>query len=208
MSPIRPDATIFIVDDDAAVREGLQALLAAKGFAVECFKSAEDFLAAIDPGRGGCVVADVRMPGMSGLDLQREMKRRNLTLAIIIITGHGDVPLAVAALKAGAVDFLEKPFDADAILASVDEALRRAAPTSAAAEIDRAALAARVKELSAREREVMDLVVAGHPNKVVAHRLGIAVRTVEIHRARVMEKTGARNLSELVRLSILLESAG
>ena len=207
MTQARPDATVFIVDDDPAVRDGLQALLDAKGFAVECFNSAEAFLAAIDPGRSGCVVADVRMPGMSGLDLQREVKRRALKLATVIITGHGDVPLAVAALKAGAVDFLEKPFDADAILASVEEALRRAASARPDAEIDREALALRIKELTAREREVMDLVVAGHPNKVVAHRLGIAVRTVEIHRARVMEKTGARNLSELVRLAILLESA-
>jgi two-component system, LuxR family, response regulator FixJ len=208
MNRTSPEATVFIVDDDPAVREGLQALFDAKGFAVECFKSAEAFLAAIDPGRRGCVVADVRMPGMSGLDLQREVKRRGLKLATVIITGHGDVPLAVAALKAGAVDFLEKPFDSDAILASVEEALRRGAARPLAPEIDRAALARRVAELSAREREVMDLVVAGHPNKVVAHRLGIAVRTVEIHRARVMEKTGARNLSELVRLAILLESAG
>jgi two-component system response regulator FixJ len=208
MTQTRPDATVFIVDDDPAVRDGLQALFDAKGFAVECFHSAEAFLAAIDPDRSGCVVADVRMPGMSGLDLQREMKRRALKLATVIITGHGDVPLAVAALKAGAVDFLEKPFDSDAILASIEEALRRVASARPAVEIDRAALALRVKELTAREREVMDLVVAGHPNKVVAHRLGIAVRTVEIHRARVMEKTGTRNLSELVRLSILLESAG
>jgi two-component system, LuxR family, response regulator FixJ len=206
MPTVRPEATVFIVDDDPAVREGLRALLEAKGFAVECFQSAEAFLAAVDGERRGCVIADVRMPGMSGLDLQREMKRRALNLPIVIITGHGDVPLAVAALKAGAVDFLEKPFDADAILATVEEALRRVAATRPAGEIDPAAIAARVGQLTAREREVMDLVVAGHPNKVVAHRLGIAVRTVEIHRARVMEKTGVRNLSELVRLSILLES--
>jgi two-component system response regulator FixJ len=206
MPPANPDATVFIVDDDPAVREGLQALLDAKGFAVECFASAEAFLAAIGAERRGCVIADVRMPGMSGLDLQREMKRRAQDLPIIIITGHGDVPLAVAALKAGAVDFLEKPFDAVAILDTVDEALRRIEANRPAGGMDRAAIAARVGQLTAREREVMDLVVAGHPNKVVAHRLGIAVRTVEIHRARVMEKTGARNLSELVRLSILLES--
>lgn len=208
MPPTTSDATVFIVDDDPAVRAGLQALLDAKGFAVEGFDSAESFLSAIPPDRAGCVIADVRMPGMSGLDLQREMKRRAFRQSIVIITGHGDVPLAVAALKAGAVDFLEKPFDSDAIVASVEEALRRAAPSRLAPDVDRAALAGRVKELTVREREVMDLVVAGHPNKVVAHRLGIAVRTVEIHRARVMEKTGARNLSELVRLSILLESAG
>jgi two-component system, LuxR family, response regulator FixJ len=200
--------TIFVIDDQKAVREALGEMLRTFGHHVDIFESAQAFIDQLAGRQHGCVVADVRMPGMSGLDLQREVKRRNLRLTIVIITGHGDVPLAVAALKAGAVDFIEKPFDADAILASIDEALRRAAPTRASAAVDREALAARVKELSAREREVMDLVVAGHPNKVVAHRLGIAVRTVEIHRARVMEKTGTRNLSELVRLSILLESTG
>ena len=199
MNQRRPEPTVFIVDDDSAVRDGLQALLEAKGFAVACYGSAEDFLADVDPASSGCIVADVRMPGMSGLDLQREVKRRALTLSIVVITGHGDVPLAVAALKAGAIDFLEKPFDADAIVASVEEALRRTKQAQPA--IDRPALAARVRELTAREREVMDLVVAGHPNKVVAHRLGIAVRTVEIHRARVMDKTGARTPVDPARIN-------
>lgn len=200
------EPTVFIVDDDPAVREGLKALLTAKRLAVETFESAEAFLAQVQPGRTGCVLADVRMPGMSGLDLQRELKRRAMALPTVIITGHGDVPLAVAALKAGAVDFLEKPFDSDAILASIDEALRRGSARTEAG-FNRAELAARFAELTPREREVMTLVVGGHPNKVVAHRLGIAVRTVEIHRARVMEKLGARNLSELVRMAILLETA-
>jgi two-component system response regulator FixJ len=200
-----PDATVFIVDDDAAVREGLSALLAAKRHRVESFASAEDFLAALKPDRAGCLVADIRMSGMSGMELQRELTRRGAPISTVIITGHGDVPLAVAALKAGAVDFLEKPFDSDAILASVDEALRRTGKK--AQGFDRAAVAARADALSQREREVMDLVVAGQPNKVIAHRLGIAIRTVEIHRARVMEKLGARNLSELVRMAIALESA-
>ena len=200
-----PDPTVFIVDDDPAVREGLSALLAAKRYKVEAFASAEEFLGAVGDGRSGCVVADVRMSGMSGLDLQRELSRRALPIPAVIITGHGDVPLAVSALKAGAVDFLEKPFDSDAILASVEEALRRAGRRPETG-FDRAAIAARAASLSAREREVMELVVAGQPNKVVAHRLGIAIRTVEIHRARVMEKLGARNLSELVRMAILLES--
>jgi two-component system response regulator FixJ len=202
---VTPEQTVFIVDDDEAVREGLGALLAAKRYKVETFASAEDFLAALQPGRTGCLVADVRMAGMSGLDLQRELGRRGQPIPTVIITGHGDVPLAVAALKAGAVDFLEKPFDSDAILASVEEALRRAGRRPETG-FDPAEIAARAAGLSAREREVMDLVVAGHPNKVVAHRLGIAIRTVEIHRARVMEKLGARNLSELVRMAILLES--
>ena len=195
--------TVYIVDDDPAVRDGLRALLTVSGYTLETFESAESFLAAIDRNTTGCAVLDIRMPGMSGLDLQRELKRRGIALPVIIITGHGDVPLAVAALKAGAVDFIEKPFDSDALIGSIEEAFRRGA--ALASTFDRDTVAARVAQLTPREREVMDLVVAGHPNKVVADRLGIAVRTVEIHRARVMEKAGARNLSELIRMAILLD---
>lgn len=195
--------TVYIVDDDAAVRDGLKALLTVSGYELATYDSAESFLAAIDRKATGCAVLDIRMPGMSGLDLQRELKKRSIALPVIIITGHGDVPLAVAALKAGAVDFIEKPFDSDALIGSIEEALRRGA--ALASTFDRDTVAARVAQLTAREREVMDLVVAGHPNKVVADRLGIAVRTVEIHRARVMEKTEARNLSELIRMAILLD---
>jgi FixJ family two-component response regulator len=180
-------------------------LLTVNNYTVETFASAEEFLAAVSLDRAGCLVADIRMSGMSGIELQRELTRRGLPIPTVIITGHGDVPLAVAALKAGAVDFLEKPFDSDALLASVAEAMRRIGKRKDAG-FDRAEIAARAATLSAREREVMDMVVAGHPNKVVAHRLGIAIRTVEIHRARVMEKLGARNLSELVRMAIALES--
>ena len=196
--------TVYIVDDDAAVRDGLKALLTVSGYELATFDSAESFLAAIDRKAAGCAVLDIRMPGMSGLDLQRELKKRSIALPVIIITGHGDVPLAVAALKAGAVDFIEKPFDSDALIGSIEEALRRGA-AALASTFDRDTVAARVAQLTAREREVMDLVVAGHPNKVVADRLGIAVRTVEIHSARVMEKTEARNLSELIRMAILLD---
>jgi two-component system, LuxR family, response regulator FixJ len=195
-------ATIFIVDDDPAVRDGLGAILSIKGYAVQTFESAEAFLAALPAVANACLLVDVRMPGMSGLDLHRELKRRGVALPVVVISGHGDIPMAVAALKAGVVDFLEKPFDTDVLLASVAEALRRPAARD---EIDIAALRQRVAQLTPREREVMALVVAGHSNKVVAHRLDIAVRTVEIHRARVMEKTGARNMSELVRLAIRLE---
>lgn len=198
------DATVFVVDDDEAVRQGLSALLRVKGFAVATFASAEAFLEALRPETRGVLLLDVRMPGMNGLELQRELNRRGAGLPVIVITGHGDVPMAVAALKAGAVDFLEKPFDADAILAGIAEALQAAA-AAPARDADRAALASRFAQLTPREREVMALVVAGQPNKVIAHRLAIALRTVEIHRARVMEKTGARNLSELVRMTIRLE---
>lgn len=199
------ESTVFVVDDDDAVRDGLDALLAAHGFAVETFASAEQFLDRVPAPATGCVVADVRMPGMSGLDLLRELGRRGAGMAVVIMTGHGDIPMAVAALKAGAVDFLEKPFDSDALVGAVREALKRRGPGTLADLPDRDSLAARLRELSPREREVMDLVVAGLPNKVIAHRLGIAVRTVEVHRARLMEKSGARNLSELVRIAIRLE---
>lgn len=202
-----PKPTIYIVDDDQAVRDGLKALLTVKGHTLTTFSSAEEFLAALTPETTGCAILDIRMPGMSGLELQRELKRRGIALPVIIITGHGDVPLAVSALKAGAVDFLEKPFDSDALLASIDEALRRGMATRPASAFDRETVAARVAQLTPRERQVMELVVAGHPNKVIANRLEIAVRTVEIHRARVMEKTEARNLSELIRMAILLEQS-
>ncbi len=196
--------TIFIVDDDDAIRRALTALLSVKGYVVKSFESAEAFLAAL-PAKlpGGCALVDVRMAGMSGLDLHREMKRRGIALPVIIITGHGDVPLAVAALKAGVADFIEKPFDSDVILAAIHDALTAIpAPSHLYQDIP-----SRIARLTPREREVMDLVVKGQPNKVIAHQLQIALRTVEIHRARVMEKTGARNLSELVRLAIRLEDS-
>jgi FixJ family two-component response regulator len=194
-------ATIFIVDDDEGLRRGLQALLDGRGFATKCYASAEALLDGLPPDATGCLVVDVRMPGMSGLDLQRELKRRQVGLPVIVITGHGDIPMAVAALKVGAVDFLEKPFDSPAILASIEDALRTG---ETRVETD---VSERFKDLTPREREVMDLVVAGQTNKAIAHRLKIAMRTVEIHRARVMEKTGTRNLSELVRLAIRLEGS-
>ena len=196
---------IFVVDDDDGVRQGLKALLTVEGYDVQTFDSAETFLAAVDPKPPGWLLLDVRMPGMSGLDLQQHLKRLGSRLAIVIITGHGDVPMAVAALKAGAVDFIEKPFDKENILGAI-EAARQHTGTAATPALDRAAVVSAVDRLTPREREVMELVVAGHANKVIAHRLNIALRTVEIHRARVMEKTGARNLSELVRMAILIEA--
>jgi len=201
-----PEPTIYIVDDDEAVRRGLSALLSAKGYKVETFASAEAFLAHAPAPPPVCLLADIRMPGMSGLELQRELKQRGAQLPVIVITGHGDVPLAVAALKAGAVDFLEKPFDAAPLADAVEEALLQSTRAGASSG-GRAELERRMAALTPRERQVMALVVAGQPNKVIAHRLKIAVRTVEIHRAHVMEKTGARNLSELVRMAIRLEDA-
>jgi len=199
------DPVVFVVDDDDAVRTGLEALLSVKGFAVRGFASAEALLEGLPDDAAGCILADVRMPGMSGLELQRELILRGVGLPVVIITGHGDIPMAVAAIKAGAVDFIEKPFDAPIILGAVEEALRRSPGTAQNLARDREAFAQRLQQLSPREREVMELVVGGHPNKVIAHRLGIALRTVEIHRARIMEKTGARNLSELVRMVVRFE---
>jgi FixJ family two-component response regulator len=199
------DRTVYVVDDDDAVRAGLEALLSLKGYPVRGYASAEAFLDAVSAAATGCVLADVRMPGMSGLELQRELGRRGIALPIVIITGHGDIPMAVAALKAGAVDFIEKPFDAAVIVAAIEEALRRRPGAAPDLARDREAFAQRLQRLSPREREVMELVVGGHPNKVIAHRLGIALRTVEIHRARIMEKTGARNLSDLVRMVVRFE---
>ncbi len=195
------DQTIFVVDDDEAVRDSLGALLESAGFEVETFTSGADFLDHLDPGRGGCIVLDVRMPGLSGLEIQEKLAEKRIAMPVIIITGHGDVPIAVQAIKAGAIDFIEKPFGDDVILESVHRALKHGEQiqrdASSAAEIE-----ARVARLTPREREVLGQLVIGNPNKIIAYELGISPRTVEIHRARVIEKMEARSLSHLVRLAI------
>ena len=195
------DQTIFVVDDDEAVRDSLGALLESAGFEVETFSSGADFLDRLDPKRGGCIVLDVRMPGLSGLEIQEKLTEKRITLPVIIITGHGDVPIAVQAIKAGAMDFIEKPFGDDIILESVGRALERGRrnkrDASSAVEIE-----ARMARLTPREREVLGQLVIGNPNKIIAYELGISPRTVEIHRARVIEKMEARSLSHLVRLAI------
>lgn len=193
--------TIFIVDDDAAVRDSLAALLEAEGFAVEAFESAKTFLAGYAPKDACCVIADIRMPDMDGLQLQEEIIQRAWGLPVIIITGHGDVPLAVRAMKAGAVDFIEKPFDDEVLRASIARGIeqsRRARGESAATQ----EVEGRISQLTAREREVMEHLVAGRPNKVIAHRMDISPRTVEVHRGRVMDKMQARSLSDLVRMAL------
>lgn len=200
-------AIVHVVDDDAAIREALVLLLESAGHAARAHADAAAFLADVDPAQPGCVVADVRMPGMSGLELQRHLNENRIDLPVIIITGHGDVAMAVQALKQGAVDFIEKPFDEHVLMNSIAQALDK----GTRAFRERQALAdiqARVAELTPREREVMDLVVQGLPNKAVAAELAISVRTVEIHRARVMEKMAANSLSELVRMALRLEEAG
>lgn len=193
--------TLFIVDDDEAVRESLQLLLESAGHRVRSFASGGEFLTTMPSSGDGCLIIDVRMPGIGGLDVQERLRVDGIALPVIVITGHGDVPLAVRAMKAGAVDFVEKPFTEQMILAAVGRALE-IGQRKHKVGIEAADAEARLSPLSAREREVLHLLVAGKQNKVIAYELGISPRTVEIHRARVMEKTRARSLSELVRLAI------
>ncbi|WP_142850492.1 response regulator transcription factor [Telmatospirillum sp. J64-1] len=191
--------TVFIIDDDEAVRDSLAALVEAAGFAAETYESALLFLHRLNPSRPGCIVADLRMPGMSGLELQEELVQRGIPLPIIVITAHGEVSSAVLAFRGGAVDFLEKPFDDEIFLQRVQEAMvideRRRREEEAARHA-----ASLVAGLSAREREVAALMVEGCPNKIIANRLDIGVRTVETHRARVLEKLGINNIADLIRL--------
>ncbi len=192
---------VFVVDDDDDVRESMRVLLEASGFAAETFDSAGSFLDSGWESRTGALIADIRMPDMDGLTLQEELARRKAALPVIIMTGHGDVPLAVRAMKAGAIDFLEKPVDDSALVQSVQRALAAAeASVNAAAEAVEAT--SRIAALTERERQVMDLMAAGRPNKIIAYELDISPRTVEIHRARVMEKMHAKSLAELVRMVV------
>ena len=193
--------TIIIVDDDEAVRGSLEVLLESHGFRVETFDSAGTFLESEAPSQVGCLIADIRLPGMDGLALQEELVRRGTRLRVIVVTGFGDVPLAVRAMKSGAIDFLEKPYDEKVLLAAVRRALEAARAASQAADAVHE-VEMRFASLTERERQVLDLLAAGRPNKVIAYELDISPRTVEIHRARVMEKMGARNLAELVRMVV------
>ncbi|MDB5734367.1 MAG: response regulator receiver protein [Alphaproteobacteria bacterium] len=189
---------VFVVDDDADIRDSMMMLLEGAGFKVRTFASARQFMADADP-KLGCVVADIRMPDMSGLELQEEIARRHSGLPVIIITGHGDVPLAVRAMKAGAIDFIEKPFDDEKMIDSIRRAL--AAGLKARSEsADTRAATDRLALLTPRERDVLDKLVQGRSNKIVAFELGISPRTVEIHRAHIMDKMDASSLSDLVRV--------
>ena len=200
------DATIYVVDDDPDVRCLLRALLESLSFHVETFDSAHGFLRAPIKA-GACLVTDVRMPDMDGLELQEEIARRRIPVAVIVMTGHGDVPLAVRAMKSGAADFLEKPFEKEALLESIRRALA-AHPQSSAQTVHLQEMQSRAALLTEREQDVFELVAAGKPNKVIAFDLGISQRTVEIHRAHVMDKLETRSLAELVRIWLALRPAG
>ena len=190
--------TVFIVDDDAAVREGLSRLVRSAGYPVECFETAGAFLETWRDGRPGCLVTDIRMPGMSGLDLQERIRAQGSSIPTIVLTGFGDVPGAVRALKGGALDFLQKPFEPDVLLVRIAEALKKDARVREASA--RAAeVRSRLTKLTPREREVMAHVIEGKANKVIALELGISERTVELHRGRVMRKVGARSVAQLIR---------
>jgi two-component system CheB/CheR fusion protein len=190
-----------VVDDDRSAREAMQLLLTKAGYAVETFASAKAFLSGYRPGKNGCLLTDVRMPGMNGFELLAQLAAAAYALPAIVITGQGDIAMAVQAMKAGAVDFIEKPTDPAALLICVDRALGQSA-SPAERSSWRNAIAMRIAGLTKREREVMDLVVAGLANKDISARLGINQRTVETHRAAVMKKMGASSLSELVRLEM------
>jgi two-component system response regulator FixJ len=195
------DGTVHVIDDDDAMRESLAFLLKSAKVVVATYESADAFLARLQDLKSGCVVTDIRMPGMSGLDLLKRLRELKNPMPVIVITGHGDVPLAVEAMKFGASDFLEKPFD-DAVLLS---AVRTALLDEAAGQEDqalRAGVLQRLESLSARERQVLEGLVAGHPNKTIAYDLGISPRTIEIYRANVMTKMEASSLSELVRMAL------
>jgi FixJ family two-component response regulator len=190
--------TVFVVDDDAAARSSLHMLLKSMGFVTRAYDSAAAFLEAYDECRPGCLVLDVRMPGMSGLELQQRLTLEGKSIPVIFITGHGDIPMAVEAMQQGAVDFLQKPYKDDELLLRVQRALAHDQQNRAQLQrLDEAREC--LFSLTPREREVLDLVVGGTPNKVMAYRLGISQRTIEIHRARVMEKMRVRSLAQLVR---------
>jgi FixJ family two-component response regulator len=195
-----PEPVVFIVDDDDAVRRFLSGLIESVELPVEAYASAQDFLAAYEPGRPGCLVLDVRMPGMSGLELQRELAERAIDLPVIVLTGHGNVQVAVHAMKAGAVDFVEKPFDNELLLDRIQKAVAESVRADGE-RVKRNEIAKRMRLLSPRERQVLDLVVAGETNKGVARHLDISERTVEIHRANVMRKMRAGSLAELVLMA-------
>ena len=195
--------TVHLVDDDEGVREALTILLTEAGYAVRSYKSGNDFLASLDSAGPGCIVSDIRMPGIDGLELQQRLKGAKNSLPLIFITGHGDIQMAVQAMRDGALNFLEKPFDDRALI----EAITAASQTAKAkvSEDSKNEIAARIEALTPREKEVLERLVLGKLNKTTAFELGMSVRTVEVHRARIMQKTQAGSLSELVRMVLSIQ---
>jgi two-component system, LuxR family, response regulator FixJ len=199
---MQPDAVVYVIDDDEAVRQSLEFLLKTAGLTVRGFDNAKSFLDLLPQIRSGCIITDVRMPGITGIDLLRRVKELGIEIPVIVITGHGDISLAVEAMKIGAVDFLEKPFDDDTLLAVVRGSLSRNADTTQRnAELSQ--INDRLAALSNRERQVLDGLVAGKANKGIAFDLGISPRTVEIYRANLMTKMAANSLSDLVRMAMM-----
>jgi len=203
---MKHEPTVFVVDDDQAVRDALHFVIHSSGRKVETYPSAEAFLEAYHPTRPGCLVLDVRMPGVSGLSLQQTLVERRLPIPIIFISAHGTVPTAVRAMHAGAFDFLTKPFDNEVLLDRIEQCIKRDQATRARlAEQDK--IATRLAQLTPRERQVMDFVVAGKLNKEIAAELGLSQKTVEAHRAKVMEKMQAGSLAELVQMTLTQETS-
>jgi two-component system response regulator FixJ len=198
--------TVFIVDDDEAVRNSLRLLLKSVGLAAVALPTAQDFLSKYDPKQPGCLILDVRMPGMSGLELQEQLNVRGAMIPVIFITGHGDIPMAVEAMQQGAFDFLQKPFRDQDLIDRIQRALTKD-QTNRAELKEKSGVRERLQTLTPREREVLNLVTSGKPNKIMAADLGVSQRTVEIHRARVMEKMHASSLAQLVRMVMDLNEA-
>jgi len=199
-------SVVCVVDDDPAVRDSLRWLLSSVDLEATTFASAQEFIDAYDPDQQGCVLVDVRMPGMSGLELQEELTARGTNLPVIVITGHSDVQMAVRAMKAGAFDFIEKPFNDQALLDLVQKAIEENKATIQV-QLQQNEIQGRFSLLSPRESEVLSQIVAGEPNKRISFNLGLSEKTVEAHRAKVMEKTRASSLAELIKMATLLTSA-
>jgi two-component system response regulator FixJ len=197
------ERTVHVVDDDPAIRRSLEQLLEAAGFKVVSYDTPLAFLDAAFDLVPGCVLLDIRMPGMDGLELQALLQEGNVPMPVVIMTGQGDIQSAIRAMKAGAVDFLEKPYSDESLISAIESAL--AGADRANVQREAAAASAQISALSPREREVLDALVAGRPNKVIAFDLGISVRTVEVHRARMMERLGVRQLAEAVRLAVMAQ---
>lgn len=194
-------STVYIVDDDQAIRHAMELLMRSVGLNYEIFHSADEFLATYHKDRAGCLVLDIRMPGLGGLELQEKLNDLDSSLPIIFITGHGDVPMAVEAMQKGAIDFIQKPFRDQELLDGISAAVKTDQERRSARD-EKSEVLSRIAILTNREREVLDLVVTGKPNKVIAYDLGVSQRTVEIHRARVMEKMQAKSLADLVRMHL------